>query len=417
MGKFAIFSSVTMATQLQLLVNMMAASFGTGILSMPWSAAGASVVPAVATIMLVAALMTLTMDILVRAGEHHGKYNLGSLLGTLPGMPGRVLPAAVNVCLWATLWLTLVGYVITVADAVQDFMDVQRAAIKILCSVLILPLCFLDMSKLSYVSSLSVFAVVNLFAVTSYTLAQEAHEGNRPHGICLWGLSDGLISMASISCTSMIIQMCALPMYEELDHRTCAKFNRVTLASFVMLFLIYAAYAVIGYFTFGESVHSNVLKDLPNGPWGRASRAIYLVVIMAAYPMFVYPMIASLKSSEALRRSGVNLKVICHGSTVVIVMSAMLAALSLDDLGVVNALVGALQCIVFVGLCPGLLGLHLLGSSANRAPPPALRRRPSLIALVVFCFLIGVAGLVYTDNYAQDLGRSCRWATAVGPAA
>ena len=40
-------------------VNMIAASFGTGILSMPWSTAGASLIPALVVVFLVTVLMVL----------------------------------------------------------------------------------------------------------------------------------------------------------------------------------------------------------------------------------------------------------------------------------------------------------------------------------------------------------------------
>jgi len=415
-----------MATQFQLLLNMIAASFGTGILSMPWSTAGASIIPAVVIVLVVALTMKFTISILIDAGEHHKKYELGSLLCLLPGSAGTICTAIVNVCLWGSLWLTLVGYVITIQDALQDFVP-DRVMIAFVSSAIILPLCFLDLSQLAFTSSLSMLTTMNVAVITSFTLAQKSQADTLPD-VCWYGFNTrGLISMVNMSCTSMIIQMCALPMYAELEEKTPQKFKRVTSVAFTALFFVYAVFSVIGYLTFGQGINSNIIKELPKDSWGNASRISYVIVIMSAYPMFVYPMIASLRSSEFLRGrlSGRTLEVsttegaaqederqlvgspsidrIANIATVIIVVSAMCLALVMDDLGFVNGLVGACQCAVFVGICPGLVGIYLIDPEARCRS----YWKPLMVVLFIVCCAIGGTGMVFTDNYAKDLAKTC----------
>lgn len=393
-----------MAKRGQLLVNMIAASFGTGILSMPWGTAGASLIPALLIVFAVAVFMVFTISLLIDAGERHQKADLGNLLGALPGSAGWMVPLFVNVSLWITMWLTLVGYEITIADALEVVFPGYRVAIVIVSSAVILPLCFLDMSRLSFTSTLSLLVVGNLFMITSTTLVQQGLSHSLPSDICFYGVDDGLISMASMSCTSMIVQMCALQMYAELEDKTPKKFAHITRVCFIVLFFIYAGFAAIGYLTYGPDVKSNILKNLPNNVWGKASRIAYVVVIGAAYPIMVYPMISSIKNSDALQGRGTNITWACNIGTVVIVVSAMFVATILDNLGTINALVGAVQCAVFVGVCPGLVGLFMSGERSESLP-----WKSSMIVLIVVCCLLGILGCIFPNNYAAALEKTCVW--------
>lgn len=393
-----------MATQMQLLVNMIAASFGTGILSMPWSTAGASLIPALVVVFLVTVLMVFTISLLAQAAETHQKADIGSLLALLPGRAGWILPTFINIALWSTLWLTLVGYVVTIADALHIFFPAHRTAVGILGSVVILPLCFLDMSRLAVTSSFSVLATLNLAAIIGHTLFEKSNTSALPNDLCWFGFGDGLIAMASVTCTCMIVQLCTLQMYAELDDRTPQKFNRITRHCFVVLFFAYAGFSAMGYLTFGNSADANILKSLPEGAWGKASRISFVLVLVAAYPIFVYPMISTIRNSETLRDRGVNITLWSGVATVFVVASAAVAASLMDNLAFINALLGAVQCAIFVGICPGLAGMYLLGQKSD-----TLRWKLAMVALMITCCVLGVVGVKYTDNYTQDLHSSCRW--------
>jgi len=177
-----------------------------------------------------------------------------------------------------------------------------------------------------------------------------------------------------------------------------------TVASFSVLFLVYAGFSTVGYLAFGQDVDPNILKNLPSGPWGNASRICYVMVIMASYPMFLYPLASSIRNSDGLRSRGVNVKLVSHVAIVVVVASVMVAAMILDDLGTLNAVVGAVQCAVFVGVGPGLVGLFLLGPRSMGACWKML-----MVVLIVMCSVIGGLGVIYTHNYAEELPEHCSW--------
>merc|ERR1712176_840316 len=95
----------------------------------------------------------------------------------------------------------------------------------------------------------------------------------------------------------VIIQMCVLPMYKELETRSPKRFSHVIGVSFSGLFLLFVAFAVAGSLAYGPTVHSNVLKDLPHSGWGILAQACMVLAIAAVYPIMLMPMVAPLKSS------------------------------------------------------------------------------------------------------------------------
>ena len=65
-----------------------------------------------------------------------------------------------------------------------------------------------------------------------------------------------------------------------------------------MLFVIYAGFSTVGYLSYGPGAQSNILLTLPTGPWGEASRFFYVLVILSSYPLFVYPLIDTIRGSR-----------------------------------------------------------------------------------------------------------------------
>ena len=87
------------ASQLALCANLITATLGCGILSLPWATAGASLLPAVLLTLLVLAVNAGTNMILVHSAEQHGIFDLGGLLGRLPAH-GRLVKALLEVTIW-----------------------------------------------------------------------------------------------------------------------------------------------------------------------------------------------------------------------------------------------------------------------------------------------------------------------------
>merc|ERR1719171_1425105 len=65
---------------------------------------------------------------------------------------------------------------------------------------------------------------------------------------CLFNVGRGNVAMFSAMMQAVIIQMCVLPMYAELEDRTPKRFSGTLNLSFSILFLIFSAFAIIGHF-------------------------------------------------------------------------------------------------------------------------------------------------------------------------
>jgi len=387
------------ATSTELVVNLITCGLGTGVFTLPWSTAGSSVVVSVTIIGFVLALNAWTISIIVEAGERHQTFDLGSLLGRIPGVLGRVAEVSINIFIWFSAYLCLVGYIIVIVDSLHSVMPFYgRSSLAILAAAAVLPLCFLDQKRLAFTSTLAVAATANVFMVICAQFAHSELEGTRPPS-CLLGVSTGTVAMFSAMMQTITIQMCILPMYEELKDRSPKKFNGILAVSFGSLFVLCSAFAVLGYLTFGESVSSNVLNNLPATRWGHLTRLSAALAVLAVYPIIMSPMIAPLRNAEMRGQFA------AAGATVVVVLASMVAATFLDDLGFVNVINGSLSCFGFVALAPSLAGLYLVGPTCE-----VREWRWLMYGLIVFGSVSSVLGALLTDNYAQALHAACLWA-------
>lgn len=398
-------SKAPQATSLNLIANLVTAGLGTGVFTLPWSTAGASIFPALLIIALVLSLNAWTIAILVEAAERHQVFDLGNLLARLPGHLGKVSQIVCNAVLAFSMYLVLVGYIVVIADCFQTSIPAgahQRTYIVVVASVVILPLCFLDQRRLSFTSVLAVVANAVIFGQLFAQFGIEEAQGTRPP-ICYLGMSQGVIAMVSAMMQTVVIQMCVLPMYKELKDRTPAKMNRITVVSFSALFLICAGYSVAGYLTFGQGVSSNILLDLPSNHWGHASRLSAAAAVAAVFPIVLGPMVAPIASEVSENRLSKNLlgMAICG-----IVFAVMCAALYVHDLGFLNVVNGAMSMGVFVALVPSLVGLHLLGPRST-----VVSWRIGMYTLAVVGFLFSIVGMVMTDNYATAAKWACMFPT------
>jgi len=72
-------------------------------------------------------------------------------------------------------------------------------------------------------------------------------------------------------------------------------------------------------------------------------------------------------------------------------------AFFVTDLGVLNVLNGALSVSGFIALGPALVGLKLLDNP----------NKPAMYSLLIFGTIMTIGGLIYKENYVDDLKGSC----------
>lgn len=383
------------ATGAQLMLNIVVCGLGTGLFTLPWSVAGASCFLGVAIVAFVLALNAWTIFLLVEAAEAYQAFDIGTLLSHLPGQLGHTLPRVVNFTIWVGGFFCLVSYVIVIADCAAPFVQLGPWRLKMLASLLVFPLCFLDQRWLSMTSSLSVGAV----AVVFWLLLQLSRDTEAFPSLCLAGVSWGTVSMFASMMQTVILQMCVLPMYGEMKDRSPGSFERVVFWSFLILFKICACFAVLGYIIFGPDVKSNVLLSLPASFSGKMARLCAGASVMGVYPLILKSMIATFHSPGHSSRAET-----VHFGIGAIVTAVLLTSLCLSDLGKLNIVNGAVSTGVFVAVVPFMVGLHLLERVQQ-----SIALRLGLFMLLIFGVLGSLFALLLDDNYERELSAACFW--------
>ncbi|CAE7522897.1 AVT1J [Symbiodinium natans] len=382
-------------SQLALILNLINATLGCGILSLPWATAGASLVPAALLTLVVLASNAGTNLILVYAAEKEQVFDLGSLLGRLPH-GGQVARALCEAMIWITVFMCLVGYLVVIADSLQHLLPLQRSIAVLAGALVVLPLCFMDQQHLAFSSTLSIAA--NLYVccvlVVAFSLGWRKMKiaDETDEGCCLLGFGRGSLAMVSVLMQAAVVQMCILPMYEQMEHRNPGRFAKCLGISFGFVAFLFVGFSSIAYVAIGPHVSSNVLIDLPHGTFGGFARVVMAFAVIGVYPILTSSMVAPIQHQSGPWRS----------ATVAIVVSSGVIACVTTDLGEVNVISGACQAAVFVALAPALVGICLLEKSSNLW-------RFSMMTLICVGFTVCIAGLVFTDNYVDEMEASCLW--------
>jgi len=384
-------------------MNFITGGLGSAIFSLPWSVAGSSVITSIVIVGIVLLLNAWTISIIVQAGERYKVFELGGVLANFPFGLGRPMQMVTDVFVWISLFLCLVSYIIVIHDSAMrlvggTWLD-SRFLIVALASVFVLPLCFLSQRMLARTSSLAIMVNIYLFALIGTLYGQGSSHGTLPEGSCILGSTiRGNFAMVTVMFNSVILQMCVLPMYKPLKNRSPQRFNKIIAVGFSTLFILFCGFSCIGYLLIGPKVQSNILADLPKGPAETIAQVGTILVIGCVYPIMVYPMIAPIADREGTL-CGLNRKTAATGAKFIIVAAAMVTALCVSSLGMLNSVNGAMSALIFVVLIPSLIGLTLLDASKCH--------KAALIVLLICGSAVACMGLVFDKNYVENL--RCLW--------
>jgi len=370
------------------------------------------------TTVLVVVLNAWTIMILVTAAEKHQVFDLGGVLGLLPGRLGAFMQVFSNIMVWVALFGSLVSYIIVMHDSALPFLTGtfldSRLLLVSVSSIIVLPLCFLDQRYLSWSSMVAFLVNIYLVVLLFVSFGHDAAEGALPQDTCILGFGTGNVAMVSALMQCIIIQMCVLPMYEELENRTPRKFFRVLALSFGTLAVVFSGLASVGYLLFGPGVQSNILLNVSKekyGVWADVAQVGTIFVVAAIYPIMVIPMVAPFRNmsrdwfagpdapaSVVHRRRELTVSGIILG----IVAVSFVGALCIDSLGIVNTIDGSLCVGVFTALLPGCVGIYLTDRDS-------LSWKISMFMLLGMGLVMSLLGFYFNRNYAEELESACIW--------
>jgi len=314
--------------------------------------------------------------------------------------------AFVNAMIWFIMIGCLVGYLIVMHDSVKPFTgglfpNDSRWQLVTLAAMTVLPLCFLDQKYLAWTSGIAFLVNIYLIGLLSYSWADGVVQGTLPEGVCALGVGKGTVAMLAVLAQCVIIQMCVLPMYEQLEDRSPRRFNRALGIAFGVLTVLFSVFATVGYWTYGPNVQGNVLNNLARGLFVDIARIGTVGVVAAIFPIMVIPMVAPIKNSRTFRSTAIG-KRGWHVPLVIFLLVAIawLGAVYVPDLMLINIIAGVACVGVFTALVPGLVGLQLV-------PRQSKWWTAAMFFLFAFGFSNAALGVMYPDNYTEDLAAHC----------
>lgn len=301
-------------------LKVITCGLGSGLLVVPWGAAGASLLMSHTMAAVVLVVNGWTVMIIVHAidqwggpatwDEREGRWigtrrkpgyridDLGQLLRQAP-KPLPVFAVVWDVAVNVSNFGALVGYMIVVGDAIAPIMRTgcydlsDRRPLIGLCTLICLPLCWADLAFLTYSSAVGVLANLYLFAV----LLAAFKSNGLASDVCTFGVAPGALTCLSNLVFAVVLQMCIPEYYTQLrrDDQDPSKFFRCVLVpSFAFIFVLICSFATVGYLAYGPTVSSNVLRNLSPDAWGQSTQVAISVACMMVYPNMLRPMVQPL---------------------------------------------------------------------------------------------------------------------------
>jgi amino acid permease len=406
-------------------VNLVNLCLGVGVLSFPWSLAGASVLGGLGIIAGGTLWCAATNVMMVALAEEVRQFNTGRVLRQLPA--GRLLQPVGNAMLLLTQLLCLIGDLVVFADNSAKVLRGSQVAGALLDSawsrpllvwlgcLLVLPLSFLDQSRLACTSMVSVLATWYI----CFVLVGEAAVAPQVSRVCLLGWGVGDLTMLAVLMMATSAQQCMLPLYKEMENRSVRRFAVLQLTAVVVIVVLLSVVAIAGYLRYGSGVRSNILLELPSDGAGLLAQVSILPVVIGVYPLMLYPLTEAIGDFASGQKPGgcgepllydegsvppapqrSTERVVACGQVAIIAFTGLVAATGIN-LGPINDFTGILGLGWFTVAMPGLVYrqyLQLKGASSGLLQ----------VHLAVGCPLALLA-VVWTGNHVESVEANCAW--------
>lgn len=426
----------------QTFVNLVNLCLGAGVLSFPWSFAGASVGGGLIIVALGICWCSITNVVIAAFAERSQRFTLGHMLAELPN--GKILEPLGNFMVLACSLLCLVGYLVVFSDNAQTVVvrslwgsDVSnnpmtRRLLVLIGCLIVFPLAFLDQSRLAFTSWVSVAANWYICII----LVVEAASADQLSTVCVFGMGVGDFTLVPVVMMAVSVQQCIPPMYEEMENRTVKNFIAIQTKAAIVSFLMLSVVSISGYLMYGADVPSDILVALPRTPRSLLAQASILPVVISVYPLILYPVSTTLKECVAgrnhrnllSRNDGSRDRLLpedCQEGSLIrgslgdsqeqdrgshgllfclqlgtVAITGLIAATGVD-LGPVNDYAGIVGLAWFTVALPGIL--HLGGTCS------VVHGRSSVLVYLhlVFGSVLTLATLLWRGNYYESLERHC----------
>ncbi|KAI8319338.1 hypothetical protein GQ54DRAFT_299399 [Martensiomyces pterosporus] len=345
--------------------NIVNTIIGSGILALPYALKEAGFYFGIFTLVLIAFLCNFSLNTLIYSGRRAGLYKFEAVSEAALGRTGHFLLSfalSVNSIGSCISYLIIVGDITTVI--VQNVFGVsvfttRQAVILVAAFGFTLPLLFFrtlePLVKPSALSILCLPVIVLIVAVRGPTYALP-----EPAPTPVFGKSI-LPAIGVIAFAYASTQTC-FQSYQTLKNKTLAAWHKATLFASGTAVIIYLAFSVISYRSFGLATQPNLLNNFSSDDaLANVARVLLAFTLTLTYPMQFYPVRDLLCASLGFSLDGARSSVArFHAFSFALFAGTLVTALTVSDLGFVFKLIGTAASSLLVFGLPGIIYLRLV---------------------------------------------------------
>jgi len=276
--------------------NLANAAVGAGVLAFPSAFRETGLAGGVVLTVLFAAIMGWTLHILGLASARAKRDSYQSVIRALLG-PWAGVAIAVSMSLY--LFGSCVAYLDIVSNQITTIADSaglghtvlgNRIFVVAMAALLLLPLCLLPrIEALNYASAVAVVSIVYLEGDVIAHAARSLSDGTadlHSGGVTVLNLSVGLFKALPVLAFALQCHLVYVPVYQSLRDKSLRTMDLVSVATYVLCFLLYVPTGLLGYMQFGRSTCSDIVaKNLPSTPDTDVARGAIALTAMLSYPL------------------------------------------------------------------------------------------------------------------------------------
>ncbi|ORX95588.1 hypothetical protein K493DRAFT_314946 [Basidiobolus meristosporus CBS 931.73] len=343
--------------------NLLNTIIGSGILGLPFALKDAGFFAGILVLIFVAVINDFALRILVQAGRRTGIYQFHLLAKKTLGNVGFYF---LNLVIWTQSVGSTISYVIIIGDTVPllasiylpslTFLHSRAGAILVTNFLFILPLLFWrSMAPLAKFSIISILCL----PIISLTVAVRAPYYAGKHTVEYNFVGDNLFPAIGVISFAFVCTQTCFMNFMDLRNPTDKRWSKTTKSAIAGAFLIYTAFALIGYLSFGSDVKDNIFKNFPStDPYINFARLCLVITMFLTYPMLFYPARSTLNVLLGFEDLDMQPTSTQHLSvTMGLYTFVLFVGLSITNLGKVYQLIGAFSATGLAYLVPA--GIYL----------------------------------------------------------